>query len=148
MKNEILTFISRNLEGFAKSEVKFFVQPIMNCLSDRSKDIRNISEQILQTAVDTIGAEPFTMNMKDLKPAVVQQIKPILQKYGIVEEEKVKQTTAGAQRTNKTPKQKSDKPEKKLQRNLTSRDLNASLDGSNNGSLYESRHRSPGKSVR
>ena len=59
LRKSIILWILNNPEGFKKSEIKNFVHPILHCLIDKNKEIRTITEKLLELAVEDIGTEPF-----------------------------------------------------------------------------------------
>ena len=68
---ELLNWTIKNLEFLPKSDYKLFITPILNCLSCKCKEIRNLSEVILEKMINMISAQPFYLAMKDFKPATI-----------------------------------------------------------------------------
>lgn len=80
LRNEALTWIIKNKESIKSAEVKELVKPLMSCLNDKVPGIRNMAEQIITDVMPLTGYAPFQQVTTDLKPAVQNAIKPILEK--------------------------------------------------------------------
>ena len=81
MKNELLKWFVKNLSGIDKQEAKSFVDPLINCLIEKNKDIRISAEIIFEKCVEIQGINVFAYAIKNLKPVFVQQLKPLIEKY-------------------------------------------------------------------
>ena len=55
-------------------------KPLIACLTDRSGKIRTLAEQVIVLVMGFTGAGPFTSGIKDLKPAVQNSVRPLLEK--------------------------------------------------------------------
>lgn len=64
----------------ATSDIAGFIKPLLACLQDKQGDVRHLAEMVLTETVKHIGVEPVKKDCKDLKPAVQQQLNPILDK--------------------------------------------------------------------
>ena len=53
----------------------------MSCLTDKTKEVRNIAEKVLEMTISDVGIEVYRLAIKDLKPAFIQMVTPILLKY-------------------------------------------------------------------
>ncbi|CAD8120601.1 unnamed protein product [Paramecium sonneborni] len=130
LKQEVLLFIMKYIEALLKMDYKPFILPLINCLCDRVKEVRQAAEQVCERMVEDVGIDPFLNQMKDLKPAVVQQVKLFFAKFGITELEEP------SKRTGKTPKGKQQQQQlqqqdlRNMKRNLTTKDLQNDLNTS------------------
>lgn len=70
LRASVLKWIMANSDAFKKVEVQAFVTPVLKCLTDKSKDIRTLAEQLLEKALAETGPEAFANALKDFKPAV------------------------------------------------------------------------------
>lgn len=48
IRNQLMNYIIKNSEAYMKSDLKCFVIPILQCLTDKNKEIRTLAEQILE----------------------------------------------------------------------------------------------------
>lgn len=82
---ELLAWTIRWHENLDQCENKQqWVQPILSCLAQKSKEIRVLAEQLLEHFVQYTSVQPFYNHMKDMKPAIVEQLRNVLQKYSSV----------------------------------------------------------------
>ncbi|KAM3139866.1 hypothetical protein pb186bvf_008108 [Paramecium bursaria] len=143
LKQDLLQYMLNHPDGLVKSETKQFILPLLNNLCDRVKETRQLAEQVIEKVIDDIGVDPFVNATKDMKPAVVQQIKQFLSKFGIDADD-------GRQRTGRTPKNKlnqSEKiPERKMKQSMTTKDLTSELNTSQE-IRKERNERTPKKSM-
>ncbi|KRX07362.1 Armadillo-type fold [Pseudocohnilembus persalinus] len=93
LKTHLIHWILKSPDEFKKADLKSFVQPILNNLTDKNKAIRSLSENMLDLAVQVLGPDPFLNNIQDMKPAFKQMLKPLVEKFKNNQEEQ-----------NKTPK--------------------------------------------
>ena len=56
------------------------VKPLISCLSDKSKAIRESTEKIIALIMPSVGYQDFLTGIKNQKPAIQQTLKPILEK--------------------------------------------------------------------
>jgi hypothetical protein len=56
------------------------VKPLVDCLLDKVSKIRQQAEEVIVEVMSMTGFEPFSRVAKDLKTAVQQQVRPILEK--------------------------------------------------------------------
>jgi len=80
LRTEGLTWIKKNNDSIKLGDVKEFVKPLVACLSDKSPVIRQMVESVIEEVMPITGYLPFQGVLKDLKPAVQNAIKPILEK--------------------------------------------------------------------
>ncbi|KAL4477492.1 hypothetical protein ABPG74_002642 [Tetrahymena malaccensis] len=81
IKNELMNYIIKNSESYLKSDLKSFTVPILQRLTDKTKEIRTLAEQILEITLQVFPISHFYDSVKDFKPAVVQQLRLIFEKY-------------------------------------------------------------------
>ena len=81
MRTELLNWLLAHKETFARCDVKPMVPGIINCLQDKSANIRNAAEVLFGEVVELVGFETFTPFLKDIKPAVLSSLKQIFDKY-------------------------------------------------------------------
>ena len=81
MRTELLNWLLAHKDTFAKCDVKPMVPGIINCLQDKSANIRNAAEILFGEVVELTGFEAFTPFLKDIKPAVMTSLKQIFDKY-------------------------------------------------------------------
>lgn len=81
MRTEILKLILKNKESFIKCDLKDFINPLLLCLQDKTTSIRNLSEEVIVSTLKTVSINVYINMLKDFKPAIVNTIKPILDKY-------------------------------------------------------------------
>ena len=80
-RTEILNYIVANKAFLSKCETKSLVPSILVCLQDRTVNIRNQAEVVFGEIVEIIGFDPIKQYLDVMKPAVLQSLKPILDKY-------------------------------------------------------------------
>lgn len=56
------------------------IKPLVSCLTDKAKAIRDSSENLISIIMPIVGYQAFMTNTKDFLPAVQQTLKPILEK--------------------------------------------------------------------
>lgn len=81
MRLELLNWILKYSDSLNKVDLKPFSNVILSCLLDRSKEIRASAEIFFEKIISIIGVNEFRNKILDLKPAAIQQLKPILTKY-------------------------------------------------------------------
>ena len=87
MRGELINWILKNQDCLPKCDIKGFSAVLLNCLIDRNKDVRASSELLFEKAIGIVGLGEFRNKLQDFKPAVVQQLKPIFDKYANVAKE-------------------------------------------------------------
>lgn len=80
MRTECLKWITNNKEAIAKCEHPPIIKPLIMCLTDKSGPIRVMADEVIVTTMGSVGFAPFTENIRDLKPAVQQTVRPLLEK--------------------------------------------------------------------
>ncbi|EAR97553.2 hypothetical protein TTHERM_00439010 (macronuclear) [Tetrahymena thermophila SB210] len=81
LRQGIIEWILRHPDSYAAGDLNAYVQPILLCLDDKTKEIRVLAEQLLEKTISVTTAEPFKFAFKDMKPATVKAIQPIISKY-------------------------------------------------------------------
>lgn len=66
-----MQYIIKNSDAYLRSDLKTFTVPILQCLTDKNKDIRFFAEQILEITLKAFPISFFYDSVKDFKPAVV-----------------------------------------------------------------------------
>lgn len=81
IRQELLVLIINNRESLRKSDIKSLLPGIISCLQDKASVIRTQSEMILGDIIEISGYETVAPFLKDLKPAILQSIQAICNKY-------------------------------------------------------------------
>jgi hypothetical protein len=79
----VLQWLLKHLPAFkpkATTDLTVFIKPLLVCLQDKQGDVRHLAEQVLVETVRTVGVDAVKRECKDLKPAVQQQLNPVLDK--------------------------------------------------------------------
>jgi hypothetical protein len=79
-RTECLKWILEHIESIPLAETAATVPPLVACLSDKSKAIRDQTERVMDVVMPIVGYQEFLRSIKSLKPAVQQTLKPILEK--------------------------------------------------------------------
>jgi len=79
-RTESFTWIAANKEAIPRADCKELIKPLVSCLTDKSKAIRTSAEEIISEVMPIVGYNEFLAATKDLKQAVQQTLKPILEK--------------------------------------------------------------------
>lgn len=87
MRNELLNWILKYQDCLNKCDLKGLAGVLLNCLIDRNKEVRSSSELLFEKVISIIGLNEFRNKLQDFKPAVVQQLKPIFEKYAAFSKE-------------------------------------------------------------
>jgi hypothetical protein len=61
--------------------MKIYVTGTLSCLQDRSALIRNLAEVFFGEVVEHVGFEAFLPYLKDIKPAVMNNLNSVFEKY-------------------------------------------------------------------
>lgn len=80
MRTECLKWIGAHKDAIKKCDHQAMVKPLILCLTDRSGPIRNMAEEVIVSAMASVGFGVFQEGTKDLKPAVKSSVKPYLDK--------------------------------------------------------------------
>ena len=79
-RNEGLKWILLHETSIASCDHSTLIKPLISCMTDRSKDIRNLAENVSLPVMKLAGHPKFMDAIKDRPPAVQQTLKPILEK--------------------------------------------------------------------
>ncbi len=83
LRTEMLGWVIKNKESLKQCTPdvhKELVKPFVECLSDKTPSIRNSAEELICSLMPLAGYGPFQTVISNLKPAVQNAIKPILEK--------------------------------------------------------------------
>lgn len=69
LKLNLLKWFLKNEEGLNKCDMKQMIPSLINCLIDKSKDVRILAEHVILIGVKGSGLEVFKFFINDLKPA-------------------------------------------------------------------------------
>lgn len=101
LRTELLNWLLAHKEIFPKCDLKQLASGILGCLQDRTANIRNAAENLFSEVVNLIGFESFSSLLTDIKPAVLNTLKPIFEKYR-TEEVQVEKTEKKVEGSNKS----------------------------------------------
>lgn len=79
-RDESLKWITKHMDAMKKCDHASLVKPFLTCLTDKKGEIRKMSEELIVTVMGFVGFAKFMEGVQDLKPALQQQVKPILEK--------------------------------------------------------------------
>ena len=82
MRTEIINLALKHSDCFGKVDIKSNIGNILAALQDRSKEIRTNAEKLVEKCIGVVGTAPFLNAVKDLKPAIQKDLKPLISKYG------------------------------------------------------------------
>lgn len=78
IRTALLKFLIENKDSIQKSEVDQLIKPLIDCLSDKTPEIRKLAEEVVLETMRSSSYDLFLKGIQDLKPAMKQTIKPIL----------------------------------------------------------------------
>lgn len=79
-RTEGLKWILIHENSIEKCDHATLIKPLISCMTDRSKDIRSLAEQVSLPVMRFSGQPKFVDAIKDRPPAVQQTLRPILEK--------------------------------------------------------------------
>ena len=79
-RKDSLTWICENKAAIEKCEHAPMIKPLILCLTDRSGPIRVLADEAIVTTMGYVGFGAFSESIRDLKPAVQQTVRPLLEK--------------------------------------------------------------------
>jgi cytoskeleton-associated protein 5 len=81
-RKELLTWIAKHLSSSKKkgNDIKPLIKPVLNCLQDKSADVRQVSETLLAEVLRRCGAKVVEQETSGLKPAFATSVKALLPK--------------------------------------------------------------------
>ena len=103
LRTELLNWLLAHKESFGKCDMKPMAPCILNCLQDRTANIRNAAELLYGQVIEYIGFDSFQPLLKDIKPAVVNTLKQVFDKYRAVEVPVEAPTAPAAQKSKQKP---------------------------------------------
>jgi len=80
LRNESLKWMCEHKAAIAKCEHREMIKPLILCLTDRSGPIRVMADEVIVATMGYVGAAAFHGGISDLKPAVQQTVRPLLDK--------------------------------------------------------------------
>ena len=80
LRTEGLKWITENKDSIKSADTKEMIKPLIACLTDKSKAVREASENLIMIVMPIVGYQAFLTNTKDYVQAVQQTLKPILEK--------------------------------------------------------------------
>jgi hypothetical protein len=83
LRNDLLRLIIKNKAAIFKMDCKEMVPSVISCLLDKSPIIRQLAEELVKEIVKAVNISYFytIMNNQGYKPALVQTVKLIIDKY-------------------------------------------------------------------
>lgn len=78
IRSVLLDWILKNKDSISKSDVSELPKPLVSCLQDKAPAIRSMAEKVIIEVIPLTGAAPFKKLVKDLKPAVQNSVKPLV----------------------------------------------------------------------
>lgn len=80
IRSVLLDWMLANKEFISKAETESLPKALIECLQDKAPVIRGLAEKAISEVIPITGPAPFKKLMKDLKPAVQNSIKPLIEK--------------------------------------------------------------------
>ena len=81
LRSELLRWLLDHKALFKVVDMKPHIQGVLACLQDRSAQIRALAESMFSEVVEIVGFEAFQPYLKDIKPAVMNTLNLIFDKY-------------------------------------------------------------------
>jgi len=83
MRIELLKILTKNKGIFSNKldNIKDYISPIISCILDKSPIIRNMAEEVSKELLRYININCFYDQLKNLKPAIANSVKNIIDKY-------------------------------------------------------------------
>lgn len=70
LRTEGLKWITENKDAIKDADTKEMIKPLIACLTDKSKAIRDSTEALIMIVMPLVGYQAFMSNTKDHLPAV------------------------------------------------------------------------------
>ena len=80
-RTELLNWLLDHKDKFKEVDMKVFIQPTLSCLQDKSAPIRQKGEIFFAEVVEIVRFDSFQPFLKDIKPAVMNTLNSIFDKY-------------------------------------------------------------------
>ncbi|KAG7394854.1 Protein MICROTUBULE ORGANIZATION 1 [Phytophthora boehmeriae] len=78
---ELLGWAAEHLQKCEKLDLQCLLSPTVQCMMDRSSEAREKAQVVLVEIMKSVGKETvFTVGCRDIKPAAMRALKPLLQK--------------------------------------------------------------------
>jgi hypothetical protein len=100
-RTEIFRWILGHQDNIKDADSKAMVKPLVTCLTDKSKEIRLQCEKTINCVMPLTGHQEFYAALKDMKQALQQTLKPVLDKI-----------KANCMQSTGAPEQEAEEPEK------------------------------------
>ena len=81
LRTELLGWLLEHKEAFRNNDMRPYIQGTLACLQDRSGPIRLKGESLFAEICECVGFDSFQPFLKDIKPAVMNTLNPIFDKY-------------------------------------------------------------------
>lgn len=81
LRNELLKWLLDHKTAFKEVDMKNYIQASLACLQDRSASIRSLAEVFFSEIVEIVTFDAFLPFLKDIKPAVMNTLNLIFEKY-------------------------------------------------------------------
>jgi len=81
LRQTFIPWILKNQDSLSKVDLRAHIGVVLSILQDKTKEIRNLGEKLLEKCLGVIGTGPYITALKDLKPAIQKALTPIVQKY-------------------------------------------------------------------
>ena len=81
LRQTFIPWILKNQECLSKVDLRAHIGVVLSILQDKTKDIRNLGEKLLEKCIGILGTGPYITALKDLKPAIQKALTPIVNKY-------------------------------------------------------------------
>lgn len=80
IRSVLLEWMLTHKDSIKSCESETLPKPLIECLQDKAPAIRQMAEKVIVEVLPHSGPAPFKKLMKDLKPAVQNSIKPLIEK--------------------------------------------------------------------
>ena len=81
LRSELINWLLAHKENLRNCELEPFIPSLLMCLQDRVAGIRNGGELLFAEVIGMVGFDAVTPHLKDIKPAIINTLKPIIDKY-------------------------------------------------------------------
>jgi cytoskeleton-associated protein 5 len=81
LRTELLQWLLNHKADLATTDLSPFFPGVLACLQDRVSGIRAAAETLLGEIIEKTGFDALTPHLKSVKPAVLNALKPVLDKY-------------------------------------------------------------------
>ena len=81
LRSELINWLLAHKDNLKNCELEPFLPALLMCLQDRVAGIRNGGELLFAEVIAIVGFDTVTPHLKDIKPAIVNTLKPVIDKY-------------------------------------------------------------------